>query len=224
MIQMLIANNIDVSKKCKIMQALRNLAAGCGNEWHLLLTNHPLFVPWLLRSCVKNVSNPSSDDRMMHVQTLGVLWNLCKSPDSAAKLLSHGIFDALTIVLEMPYSDTHQIALLALADIASTESGRLRLLDSRLAVCICGLAKGLPPPTGSVLECIMRVLFALSETEQVKNKYGKLHTSTTGTVSAVNLSVDEHFFRSMGLIDVVGFLLRNGGELTKLLALGDSQY
>jgi hypothetical protein len=70
----------------------------------------------------------------------------------------------------------------------------------------------------------MRVLFALSETEQVKNKYGKLHTSTTGTVSAVNLSVDEHFFRSMGLIDVVGFLLRNGGELTKLLALGDSQY
>jgi hypothetical protein len=43
-------------------------------------------------------------------------------------------------------------------------------------------------------------------------------------MNANSLKVDEHFFRSMGIIDVVGYLLRNGGEITKLLALGEDTF
>jgi hypothetical protein len=75
----------------------------------------------------------------------------------------------------------------------------------------------------------MRVFFALSETEQIKKsnktrENGQVQTSSlikTDAMSVNSLKVDQHFFRSMGLIDVIGHLLRNGGEITKLLALGE---
>ena len=75
----------------------------------------------------------------------------------------------------------------------------------------------------------MRVFHALSETEQIKKMNQTRASSQVPTSSRVadkpsvtSLKVDEHFFRSMGLIDVIGHLLRNGGEVTKLLALGET--
>ncbi len=223
---MLMAEGTQSSFKYKIMQALRNLLAGC-IELHTQLLGNQLFMTWLMRLCAKESVNSTMEDRMLHVQTLGVIWNLCSSPASAAKMLMHGVYDALSMVLEMPYSDTQEIALLALADIASTEHGRLRLLDSRLAVSLCGLAKSIPLPTVGVLEGIMRVLFALSETENIKNKQNTSghtpYSSREVKASAkASLGKDEYFFRTMGVIDVVGHLLRNGGEVTKLLALGET--
>lgn len=217
---LMLMTDCQTSVKYKIMQALRNMTAGCF-ELHQVLADHPSFVPWLLRACAKQKLNPVVEERMLHVQTLGVVWNLCSSPDSASKMLMHGVYDALAMVLEMPFSDTQEIALLAFADIASTEYGRLRLLDSRLAVSLCGLARSMPPPTTGVYEGIMRVFFALSETESIKK--GHLPTVLRADKKAANsLKLDEHFFRSMGIIDVIGHLLRNGGEMTKLLALGES--
>jgi hypothetical protein len=226
MLQMLTAHGTQSTLKYKIMQALRNLSAGCF-EMHSELFRNQSFIPWLMRSCAKKSLNPTVEVRMLHVQMLGVVWNLCSSPESAAKMLMHGVFDAILMVLEMPYSDTQEIALLALADIASTEHGRVRLLDSRLSVSLCGLAKSIPLPTAGVFEGIMRVLFALSETEKIKNKQNtRGHTpySSREVKASANtgLDKDEHFFRTMGVIDVVGHLLRNGGEVTKLLALGES--
>jgi hypothetical protein len=230
MLQLLIEEETHSSAKHKIMQALRNLTASCV-DLHPQLTDHPSFAPWLLRQCSTQRVNPTAEDRMLHVQTLGVVWNLCNSPNSSAKLLMLGVYDALAMVLEMPFSDTQEMALLALADISKTESGRLRLLDSRLAVSLCGLAKSMPPPAAGVLEGIMRVFFALSETENIKvSKTRKSGTkpspspSKSGKMNANSLKVDEHFFRSMGIIDVVGYLLRNGGEITKLLALGEDTF
>ncbi len=214
----------EVSTKYKIMQSLRNMTASC-SELHSVLANHHVFAPWLIRACANQKLNPTAEDRMLHVQTLGVIWNMCSSPDSAAKLLVHGVCDALAIVLEMPFSDTQEIALLAFADIASTEHCRLRLLDSRLAVSLCGLAKSIPPPTTGVYEGCMRVFFALSETEQIKKKKFDSEQSSHGDKKRSNgLNLDEHFFRSMGIIDVIGHLLRNGGEMTKLLALGEALF
>lgn len=214
--------------KHKIMQALRNLTASC-NDLLIQLTEHPSFVPWLLRKCTKRHLNQKEEDRMLQVQALGVVWNLCNSPNAASKLLMLGAYDALAMVVEMPFSEAQEIALLALADIAKTDSGRVRLLEARLAVSLCGLAKSLPPPAAGVLEGIMRVFHALSETEQIKKMNQTRASSQVPTSSRVadkpsvtNLKVDEHFFRSMGLIDVIGHLLRNGGEVTKLLALGET--
>jgi hypothetical protein len=228
MLQMLTADGTQSTTKYKIMQALRNLSAGCF-EIHSGLFCNQSFIPWLMRSCAKRILNPTIEARMLHVQMLGVIWNLCSSPESAAKLLMHGVYDALLMVLEMPYSDTQEIALLALADIASTEHGRLRLLDSRLAVTLCGLAKSIPLPTAGVFEGIMRVLFALSETEKIKNKQntsGHMPYSSREAKASANagLEKDGNFFRILGIIDVVGHLLRNGGEVTKLLALGESLF
>jgi hypothetical protein len=228
MLQMLTAHGTQLTTKYKIMQALRNLSAGCF-EIHSELFRNQSFIPWLMRSCAKKSLNPTVEVRMLHVQMLGVIWNLCSSPESAAKMLMHGVYDALLMVLEMPYSDTQEIALLALADIASTEHGRLRLLDSRLAVSLCGLAKSIPLPPAGVFEGIMRILFALSETEKIKNNQNKSgHTpySSREVKASANagLEKDENFFRIMGVIDVVGHLLRNGGEVTKLLALGESLF
>ena len=228
MLQILLEESTQVSTKHKIMQALRNLTASCV-ELHVQLMEHPSFTPWLLRQCTKHQLNAKAEDRILHVQALGVVWNLSNSLSSATKLLTLGVCDALAMVLEMPFSDTQEIALLALADIAKTEIGRRRLLDSRLAVSLCGLAKSMPPPAAGVLEGIMRVFFALSETEQIKKsnktrENGQVQTSSlikTDAMSVNSLKVDQHFFRSMGLIDVIGHLLRNGGEITKLLALGE---
>ena len=220
LLELVMQDNTSVSMKYKIMQALRNLSAG-SVEIQPELLDHRSFAPWLLRACAKNIANPTVEDRMLHVQTLGVTWNLCSSPHCAAKMLTFGVYDALAMVLEMPFSDTQEMALLALADISKTESGRLRLLDSRLAVSLCGLARSMPPPTTGVYEGIMRVFFALSETESIKK--GHLPTVLRADKKAANsLKLDEHFFRSMGIIDVIGHLLRNGGEMTKLLALGES--
>lgn len=224
MLELVMQDNTSVSMKYKIMQALRNLTAG-SVEIQPELLDHRSFAPWLLRACAKNIANPTVEDRMLHVQTLGVTWNLCSSPHCAAKMLTLGVYDALAMVLEMPHRDTQEMALLALADIASTESGRLRLLDAHLAVSLCGLAKSLPPPTPGVLEGIMRVLFALSESEYMKSKRrqnGNSHFSTSASnFTEDSLNLDTHFFRSMGIVDVIGHLLRNGGEMTKLLALGE---
>jgi hypothetical protein len=137
------------------------------------------------------------------------------------------VFDALTMVLEMPFNDTREIALLAFADIASSEHGRLQLLDSRLAVALCGLAKSIPPPSAGIYEGVMRIFFALSETENIKMQKSsgeRLQKPRGGKTSAEGLAVDEHFFKSMGIIETVGYLLRNGGEMTKLLALGWSSF
>ena len=217
---LMLMTDCQTSVKYKIMQALRNMTAGCF-ELHQVLADHPSFVPWLLRACAKQKLNPVVEERMLHVQTLGVVWNLCSSPDSASKMLMHGVYDALAMVLEMPFSDTQEIALLAFADIASTEAGRLRLLDARLAVSLCGLAKSLPPPTPGVFEGIMRVLFALSESDFMKSKRKKNYSPSASKFSEDSLNLDTHFFRSMGIVDVIGHLLRNGGDMTKLLALGE---
>jgi hypothetical protein len=222
MLELVMQEKTSASMKYKVMQALRNLTAGSVDIQPELL-NHPTFVPWLLRACARNIANPTAEDRMLHVQTLGVAWNLCSLPYCAAKMLNLGIYDALAMVLEMPHRDTQEMALLALADIASTEAGRLRLLDARLAVSLCGLAKSLPPPTPGVFEGIMRVLFALSESDFMKSKRKKNYSPSASKFSEDSLNLDTHFFRSMGIVDVIGHLLRNGGEMTKLLALGELQ-
>jgi hypothetical protein len=212
----------DPAFKYKVMQSLRNMTAGC-SDLHPVLVGHPSFVPWLLRATASQKSSPSVEDRMMHVQALGLVWNLCNAPDSAERMLAHGVFDSLTMVLEMPFSDTQEIALLAFADIASSEHGRLQLLDSRLAVTLCGLAKSVPPPSAGVYEGVMRIFFALSETEDIKSQKSDgegLQKPRGRKTPADGLAVDEHFFKSMGIIETIAYLLRNGGEMTKLLALG----
>ena len=117
----------------KGMQALRNLTAGSLTSNLSCYSNHTAFIPWLLRACDRNIADPTVEDRMLHVHTLGVAWNVCSLPYRAAKMLNLGLCDALAMVLEMPHSDSQEMALLTLADSASTAAGRLRSLDARLA-------------------------------------------------------------------------------------------
>ena len=65
----------------------------------------------------------------------------------------------------------------------------------------------------------------LNKFEQIKKKKFDSEQSSHGDKQRSNgLNLDEHFFRSMGIIDVIGHLLRNGGEMTKLLALGEALF